>query len=74
MKKRKPSRDMTPEERLRDDMRHFPTLLNRWAGGTAKVVELTTSHATLIIGILHPQKHGSLELHLQPPPRYFRGP
>lgn len=73
MNERKPTHEMTSEERLRDMVRHFPTLLKRWAGGTAKVVELTTSHATLTIRVEDPQRDGNLQI-LLAPPKYYRGP
>ena len=64
---------MTREERIRDIMRHYPTLLKRWAGGTARVLELTTSHATLTIHIEHPHKDGNLQIAVSPP-LHFHGP
>ena len=64
---------MTREERIRDLMRHYPTLLKRWAGGTARILELTTSHATLTIRIEHPRKDGNLQIAISPP-LHFHGP
>lgn len=68
-----PIDEMMPEDRIRNQLRHFPTLLKRWAGGTARVLELTTSHATLTIRIEHPKKDGNLQIAISPP-LHFRGP
>ena len=51
-------REMSPEERRRDRLRHFPTLLSRWKGGTATLHELTTSHRTLFVRIEQPSRLG----------------
>jgi hypothetical protein len=58
----KPWRDMTPEERRRDRLRHFPTLLARWRGGRAKMWELTVSLKTLTIRIELKGVHGNLHV------------
>jgi hypothetical protein len=54
--------DMTPEERRRDQLRHFPTLLERWRGGRAKLWELTASHQSLTIRIERPGVRGNLHV------------
>ena len=64
---------MTPRDRIHDRMRHFEPLLKRWVGGTARVIELTTSHAMLTIRVEHPHKDGNLQIAISPP-QYFRGP
>ena len=53
---------MTPDERRRDRLRHFPTLLRRWHGGRAKLWELTSSHQTLIIRVERPGVRGNLHV------------
>lgn len=54
--------DMTLEERRRDQLRHFPTLLGRWRGGRAKLWELTASHQCLTIRIERPGVRGNLHV------------
>jgi hypothetical protein len=54
--------DMTPEERRRDQLRHFPTLLRRWRGGRAKLWLLTASHQSLTIRIERPGVRGNLHV------------
>ncbi len=55
-------RDMTPEERRRDRLRHFPTLLARWRGGRARMWELTISLKTLTIRIERKGVEGNLHV------------
>jgi hypothetical protein len=68
----KPWRDMTPDERMRDRLRHFPKMLARWRGARARMWELTTSHKTLTIRLERP---GSNEnLHVSCYPVHIHGP
>ncbi len=47
----------------RDDiMRHFPKLLSRWKGISARLWELTSSHPTLRITLYDRERDGSLEV------------
>ena len=41
-------------------LRHFPTLLGRWRGAVAQVIELTTSHPTLRLSLQFPNRSGYL--------------
>jgi hypothetical protein len=52
----------TPEDRLRDMLRHFPTLLARWSGAMARMTELTESHAALVIDLRFPDRQGHLRV------------
>jgi hypothetical protein len=54
--------DMTPEERRRDRLRHFPTLLARWRGGRARMWELTISLKTLTIRVERKGVSGNLHV------------
>lgn len=68
----KPNRDMTPAERQRDLLRHFPKLLHRWRGARAKLWQLTVSHPTLTVRLERP---GSDEnLHVTCYPLHIHGP
>src|SRR4051794_26426102 len=51
---------MSPQDRRTDMLRHFPTLLARWAGATARMCEMTHSHPTLKIELWHPDRKGRL--------------
>jgi hypothetical protein len=53
---------MTPEERQRDRLRHFPTLLERWRGGRARLWDLSVSHECLTIRVEQPGVRGNLEI------------
>ena len=65
-------RDMTPDERQRDRLRHFPTMLARWRGARAKMWQLTVSLKTLTIRLERP---GSNEnLHVSCHPIHIHGP
>jgi hypothetical protein len=48
--------------RLQDMMRHFPTIFSRWSGAEARLVELTTSHATLRIEARFLKRPGHLRI------------
>jgi hypothetical protein len=52
----------TANDRLQDMLRHFPTMLARWAGAEARVAELTRSHPTLRIELRLPDRNGYLLL------------
>lgn len=54
--------NMTPEERQRDQLRHFPTLLNRWRGGDARLWVYYVSHRSLTIRIERPGVRGNLHV------------
>lgn len=62
----KPWQDMTPDERQRDHLRHFPTMLARWWGSRAKLWELTVSHKTLTIRLERPGSDENLHLSCYP--------
>ena len=52
-----------PNEDGRDNiMRHFPTLLKRWKGVTARLLELTVAHPTLRIVLYDQDRPGCLEV------------
>jgi hypothetical protein len=55
-------RDMTPEERIADRLRHFPTLLNRWKGGRARFWYYSASHRSFVIRIERTGVKGNLEV------------
>ena len=63
---------MTPEERIADTLRHFPTLLRRWKGGHARFWSLSVSHPAFIILIERPGVPGNLEI--RSTPDYICGP
>src|SRR5262245_28920182 len=48
--------------RLQDMLRHFPTILARWSGAEARLVELTTSHRTLRVEARLPGRPGHLRI------------
>ena len=54
--------EMTPEERVADTLRHFPTLLNRWKGGYARFWEFSRGHYSFVIRIERPGVKGNLEI------------
>lgn len=57
------TRTESPNEDRRPDMlRHFPTLLARWAGAWATMSELTDSHLTLRIVLRRDGCAGRLEV------------
>lgn len=58
--------EMTPEERVADTLRHFPTLLSRWNGGRARFWSLSASHPVFIIRIVRPGARGYLEIRSSP--------
>jgi|RhiMethySRZTD1v2_1073278.scaffolds.fasta_scaffold3956154_1 hypothetical protein len=58
----KPWGEMTPEERVVDNLRHFPTLLNRWKGGYAKFWGYSVSHHSFVIRIERAGVKGNLEI------------
>jgi hypothetical protein len=58
----KPWREMTPEERAADKLRHFPTLLNRWKGGYARFWLYSVSHCSFVIRIERAGVKGNLEI------------
>jgi hypothetical protein len=64
---------MTLEEHCDNIVRHFPTILARWKGGSARMWELTTSHSTLTLIITKPSQEGTLGVHCIDP-LYVRGP
>ena len=47
----------------KDILRHFSTSLKRWAGGNAKIRELTVSHQTLTVRINKAETEGYLEIY-----------
>jgi hypothetical protein len=55
-------RDMTPQERKRDKLRHFPTMLARWRGGHARMWELTVSLKSLTIRVERKGVTGNLHV------------
>jgi hypothetical protein len=55
-------RDMTPEERVADRLRHFPTLLARWRGGRARFWSYSVSHNLFTILIERNGIPGNLEI------------
>jgi hypothetical protein len=54
--------EMTPSERIQDQLRHFPTLLNRWRGGRAKFWRYTVSLCGFVIRIERAGVRGNLEI------------
>ena len=54
--------DLTPEERRRDRLRHFPTMLKRWRGGRAQLWNYTISHRVLTLRIERAGVRGNLEI------------
>ena len=54
--------EMTPEERAADNLRHFPTLLERWKGGRARFWQYSVSHCSLVIRIERAGVKGNLEI------------
>ena len=54
--------EMTPEERASDNLRHFPTLLNRWKGGYAKFWRYSVSLRAFVIRIERAGVEGNLEI------------
>ncbi len=54
-------------------LRHFPTLLDRWRGADAQLIELTDSHRTLRLFLQFPNQSGYLliaciePLHIEAP-------
>jgi len=66
-------KDMTPAERKRDQLRHFPTLLARWAGGRASIWELTVSLKTLTVRVERSGIQGNLDVHCIGP-SHIHGP
>jgi hypothetical protein len=60
--KHKPWREMTPEEREADKLRHFPTLLNRWKGGYAHFWYYSVSLRLFSIRIERGGVKGNLEI------------
>ena len=53
---------MTPKERRHDRLRHFPTMLSRWAGGRAKLWSYSISHSVLTIRIELDDVRGNLHI------------
>jgi len=62
--KPKPWSEMTPDERVADRLRHFPTLLNRWKGGRARFWLYSVSHRSFVIRIERAGIKGNLEIGL----------
>ena len=59
-----------PTDDTRDNiMRHFPSLLNRWRGATARLLELTATHSTLRIVLYVQDRPGCLEISCISPER-----
>jgi hypothetical protein len=58
----KPTNEMTPEERVADQLRHFPTLLARWKGGHARFWSYSVSLHSLVIRIERAGVKGNLEI------------
>jgi hypothetical protein len=54
--------DSPKQDRRPDMLRHFPTLLARWAGAWATMSELTDSHRTLRIVLRQDGRVGRLEV------------
>lgn len=48
------------EDRRRDMLRHFHSILRRWNGADAQLTELTTSHRTLRLFLRLPNQNGYL--------------
>lgn len=65
--------DMTRQERRRDMLRHFPTLLARWRGANAQLWELTISIKTLRIRLERSGVQGNLQVACVGP-TYIHGP
>ena len=64
---------LIPEDPRLDQLRHCPTLLKRWHGGTAKLWQLTSNHPTLTIRVQRSGVHGNLHVLCIEPFR-IRGP
>lgn len=62
----KPWRDMTPDERQQDRLRHIPTMLARWRGARAKMWQLTVSLKTLTIRLERPGSDENLHVSCYP--------
>lgn len=58
----KPWSEMMPEERAADQLRHFPTMLNRWKGGYAKFWRYSVSLCSFVIRIERAGVKGNLEI------------
>jgi hypothetical protein len=54
--------DMAPEERHRDRLRHFPTMLKRWRGGRAQLWNYSISLHVLTLRIEHVGVQGNLQI------------
>jgi hypothetical protein len=54
--------EMTPEERVAEGMRHFPTLLARWRGGRARFWDYTVSHSGLVLRVVRSGVLGNLHI------------
>jgi hypothetical protein len=63
---------MTSDERQRERLRHFPTLLGRWRGARARMRELTASHQMLTVRLERPGSSGNL--HISCSPIHIRSP
>lgn len=48
------------EDRRRDMLRHFPSILRRWNGASVQLKELTASHRTLRLFLQFPEQSGFL--------------
>lgn len=66
---------MNEDQRARqlDMLRHFPTLLARWAGAHARMAEMSRSHRTLRIEFTRPDLPGFLLLACVDP-AFIHGP
>ena len=55
-------KDMTPDERRADTLRHFPTILARWQGGRARLWHYMVSHCSLTIRVERAGVRGNLHI------------
>jgi hypothetical protein len=68
----KPWKDMTPDERVADSLRHLPTILARWRGGRARLWSYSVSHCSLTIRV---ERAGVLgNLHIDCSAEHIQGP
>ena len=65
------------EDRRRDMLRHFPSILRRWNGARVQLKELTSSHRTLRLYLRVPEQGGFLlvpcidPIHINAPVEWF---
>jgi hypothetical protein len=61
------------QDKRADLLRHFPTLLSRWVGASARMTELTIGHRTLTIELRHKDRPGRLVVACVDP-EFIHGP